>query len=85
MAMTREDRSRYAMVWPVLPAIFGWVALFLPQAGAVLGLLVAYCAMGAWDSLSAQAGAAPAWFGHLRILLTLAVAVTTSLRSPRSL
>jgi hypothetical protein len=74
MVLTREAPTRMAMIWPVAPAILGWAAMFLPQSWAVLALLVAYCAMGAWDSLSAQAGTMPAWYGNMRIVLTLMVA-----------
>lgn len=76
VTILRRDVTRWQMIWPVLPAILGWTAMFLPHAWAVVVLLVAYCAMGAWDSLSAQRGEMPGWYGNLRIVLTLLVAAT---------
>jgi hypothetical protein len=74
VAFLRADVTRQQLIWPLMPVVFGWAAMFLPHAWAVVGLLVAYCAMGAWDSLSSQRGSLPGWYGNLRIVLTLLVA-----------
>lgn len=58
----------------VLPAIIGWLALFAPDQAGLAVLLLAHCAHGAWDSLSATRRMAPAWFGEMRIVVTLVVA-----------
>lgn len=58
----------------VIPSIFGWFAVLLPDAHTVLVLLVLFCAHGAWDSFFVNAGKAPPWFGSIRIVLTLLVA-----------
>jgi hypothetical protein len=58
----------------VLPALLGWIVLFIPpQYGFVL-LAVAFAAQGAWDTLAGQAGTLPPWFARLRMQLT-AIAV----------
>ena len=58
----------------MLPPLLGWATMFLEAIPAVGILLVAFCAQGAWDSLSANANRLPKWFSPLRIVLTLAVA-----------
>jgi hypothetical protein len=57
----------------ILPALFGWIALALPDRYAVLILLVSYCAQGAWDSNSLHREGGLEWFAKLRIILTLLV------------
>jgi hypothetical protein len=56
-----------------LAALSGWGAMFLPDAWCIPVLMVAYGAHGAWDSLAAFRGEAPAWFGNLRIVMTLLI------------
>jgi hypothetical protein len=63
------------IVFSVVPAIAAWFSLFLTAPVSVAVLLLCFCAQGAWDSLSVQAGRAPQWYGPLRITLTLIVAL----------
>ncbi len=70
----RGPGSGTQTAFAVLPAAVGWAALFLPDHVGVAILLLAHCAVGAWDSFSASREAAPAWFGNLRIVWTLLAA-----------
>ena len=61
------------LVLSVLPSIFGWFAILLPNAYTLLVLIVLYCAQGAWDNFYAGSGRVQPWFGPLRVVLTLLV------------
>jgi len=58
-------------IFGVTPQLFGWGALFLPDPWryAVLGLGV--LVLGPIDRNLVARGLAPAWFGRLRMLLSL--------------
>ena len=60
----------------VLPPVVGWSALTAPPAYAFVALAVAFAAQGAWDSIAAHDGTAPAWYGRQRTILTAAVVAT---------
>jgi hypothetical protein len=54
-----------------LIVLLAWIATLLP-APAALGLLAAgFAAQGAWDVWTADLGRLPAWYGGLRLRLTL--------------
>lgn len=74
MALLGKTVSARVISFSVLPALCGWLALFLPAPVSITILLLGYCAQGAWDSMSIHAGGAPDWFAQLRIILTLLVA-----------
>lgn len=64
------------IVISVVPALIGWAILLVPNEHSIMALMfsiLAFCAHGAWDSLSANAQRLPAWFSKLRIKITLAV------------
>ncbi len=65
-----------ALVLAVLPPIIAWLSFVaaVPYVFAVLA--VAFAAQGASDAFAVHAGRAPAWFGRLRIMLTLVVVGT---------
>lgn len=69
----RDGAAPRDMAVSAVPPLAGWAALFVPAPHAFAFLAVAFAAMGAWDNLSAHGGAAPAWFGRMRALLTLLV------------
>lgn len=69
----RDPRATHAFAIGVLPAIGGWVALFLPPHIAFVLLAVAFAAHGAWDALSGPSGAIPDWYARMRIHLTVGV------------
>lgn len=76
----REDLYKYesgTLIVSVVPALVAWATLIIPQdsnAITLMILLLAFCAHGAWDSLSASAEKLPKWFSKLRITITLIVA-----------
>jgi hypothetical protein len=57
----------------VLPSLAGWAALLVGGDAGLLLLAVAFVAVLAVDLRLARGGAAPAWFGRLRTVLTVAV------------
>lgn len=67
----RVDHAAVSM--GVLPPLAGWAALLTPAPSCFVLLAIAFAAHGAWDSFAAgDEGAVPAWFGRLRIRLTMA-------------
>lgn len=62
------------LFWSVVPSLAGFATMFLEAEPAIGILLIAFCAQGAWDSFSANAGKLPAWFAPLRMVLTASVA-----------
>lgn len=66
-----SDRS--ALTLSMVPALAAWAALWIAEPYAFALLAVAFAAHGAWDNLAAHAGIAPAWFGRMRVWLTLLV------------
>ncbi len=74
LAIAKNPVPTWDLAICTLPPIVGWMALFLPDSYTILVLLLTYCAMGAWDSFSINAGIAPSWFGKIRVMLTLLAA-----------
>ncbi len=65
-----------SLVLSVVPSLIAWCTIFMSPIAAIGTLLTGFCAQGAWDTWSAQAGKLPAWFSPLRITLTLVVALS---------
>lgn len=64
-----------AMLAAALPVVVAAAALLLPVP-AGLGLLAAgFAGQGAWDVWTVEGGQAPAWYGRLRMRLTIAMTV----------
>ncbi len=74
MAVQREEAMQLNLWMSILIPCVAWLCFFLPDNFMVPGLLVAYCGMGAWDSISANNGLLPVWFGKVRIIMTLLIA-----------
>ncbi len=74
LALNTEPASPRTIAISVVPAIIGWLAIFIPPVFSVGVLLLSFCAQGAWDSTAFHAGKGPIWFARLRIVLTLLVA-----------
>ena len=70
------DGNWISLIGSVIPSLLAWSTVFMPPLGAIAVLLLGFCAQGAWDAWSAQAGKLPAWFSPLRITLTLVVAAS---------
>lgn len=71
---TQATFDTRSLIVSVVPSLIGWASIFFPAAPALGLLLIGFCAQGAWDSFSAQSARLPAWFGKLRIFLTIIVA-----------
>ena len=59
----------------VLPALLAFLCLLLPSTPGLIGLIVGFLALLAYDLSAVQQGLAPRWYASLRIQLTLAVVV----------
>lgn len=59
----------------VLPALAGWVALFLPVRPGLVLLAAGFAALLAYDLWTVRRGEAPPWYARLRSQLTGAVVV----------
>lgn len=73
LALGREQTVTLALA--AIPVIVGWLALFAPPAIGIAVVMLAHCAQGAWDSLSAGR-TMPDWFAMQRIAVTLVIAAT---------
>ncbi len=62
---------RYAV--SVLPQLLAFGCLLLPGRLAVLGLIIGFVGLVAYDLSTVRAGLTPPWFGRLRVQLTGAV------------
>lgn len=72
MQKHREDRSR-TLALSVVPALFGWFALFLDGAWPILALAAALGLQGIWDVRTTVSDRAPPWYPRLRVILTVLV------------
>ena len=59
-----------APFWAVIAALAAALGILMPATYGMLLLLLAHCALGAWDSLSASSGSLPRWIAPVRIVLT---------------
>ena len=59
----------------MLPPAIGWGSIFLPDAAGIGVLLLAICAMGAWDSFSLNAKPETQWYAKIRTIMTFAMAL----------
>ncbi len=75
IAMRDQSLRPFAMATTILPAMVGWLCLFLPDILSISLLLLAVCAMGAWDSFAFNNGPGPTWFANMRTLMTLLAAM----------
>lgn len=78
-AMVLEDLSERArtwhLVWSVVPALIGWVALLLPATLAIVLLLIGFGSQFGVDRILVGRASLPAWYLPLRRGLTLAVSL----------
>lgn len=74
LALNTQPASPPTIAISIIPAIIGWLAMFVPPVFSVGILLLAFCAQGAWDSTALHSGKGPIWFARLRIVITLLVA-----------
>jgi hypothetical protein len=75
IALRDQSLRPFAMAVTILPAMIGWLSLFLPDALAISLLLLVVCALGAWDSFAFHSGTGPTWFANIRTAMTLLAAL----------
>jgi hypothetical protein len=63
----------------IIPVAIGWTCLFLSGPLAIGLLLIAVCAMGAWDSFYWHEKANIKWYASVRTVMTLIAAFMHSL------
>jgi hypothetical protein len=68
-----QGPSARALAVSVLPALFAWATFLIPSSQGLLALSAAFLALMLYDLWTVRRGEAPAWYGRLRIGLTLAV------------
>ena len=74
LAVAKDEKGqRLALAATAVPLALAWIAVVLGEPGSFALLAVAFAAQGAWDSIAAHRGAAPAWFGRMRVPLTALV------------
>jgi hypothetical protein len=59
----------------VLPALLAFLCLLIPSTPGLIGLIIGFLALLAYDLSTIHQGIAPRWYASLRIQLTLAVVV----------
>jgi hypothetical protein len=57
----------------VLPALLAFLCLLIPSTAGLIGLIVGFLALLAYDLSTVRQGLAPQWYASLRVQLTLAV------------
>jgi hypothetical protein len=57
----------------VLPALLAFLCLLIPSTPGMIGLVVGFLALLAYDLSTVRQGLAPRWYASLRVQLTLAV------------
>jgi Protein of unknown function (DUF3429) len=67
------DRQALQFVVSVIPSLVGWVAVLVGTLPGMALLAIAFAAQGLLDLKFTEAGRAPAWFGRLRLLLSVLV------------
>jgi len=76
LAVASDEPGQRSALWlSVVPVIAGWAALWLAEPYSFALLAVTFAAHGAWDSFAAHSGAAPEWFGRMRVRLTALVVI----------
>ena len=74
-ALHDNDTKPYVLFATMVPAAIGWGSLFVPDAAGIGILLLAICAMGAWDSFALNAKDGTRWYASIRTVMTLAMAL----------
>lgn len=72
-AIANEPFEERNLLLSVVPSILVLFVVLLPDAYAILALLVLFSAQGVWDSFYINAGNVVPWFGKIRITLTFLV------------
>ena len=73
MKASEPEKERLSLLLSVVPAIVGWISIFVPEPYVFGILILAFSAHGAWDSFAGQKGVFGLWFVKLRTVLTFIV------------
>ena len=71
--LPRTEAGGRTLVLSVVPSLLAWAFLLVPAPARFLLFAAAFVGQGVLDVGAARRGALPAWFGTLRIVLTVAV------------
>lgn len=74
-ALRPVPRQRTQLAFSVLPSLAAWVLVLVPAPFVFAGFALCFALQGAWDIVAARRRRLPAWFGTLRIGLTLVVVI----------
>lgn len=65
--------GRGTLILSILPALFGWIFLFLPAPWIFAAFALGFLLQGIWDVFAIRRGAMPVYFRKLRVTLTVVV------------
>jgi hypothetical protein len=68
-----SDKAPRTFLISVIPSLIAWMTVFLAPILALAILAMTFAAQGAWDAIAAQNGEVPAWYGELRMRITVLV------------
>ena len=69
-----SSRRRVLFLWSVVPAIFAWIALLLPDRPALMLLVATLAALFWWDRRMVGVLRLPGWYLPLRLKLSVVAA-----------
>lgn len=72
-AILTRAHPRRTVILSVLPAIVGWLLLFVPSPWVFAAFALAFLLTGVWDFVASRGRTLPTWFGTLRVALTVVV------------
>lgn len=72
-AAFQSDKAPRFFALSVVPALVAWGTVFLAPIVAIAILAMTVAAHGAWDVIAAQNNEVPAWYGELRMRITVLV------------
>lgn len=64
------------LAWSVVPALVGWIVLFLPMLAALWLLAAGFVTAAAVDYTATRRGLTPLWYMRLRVPLTAVVVLS---------
>lgn len=74
-SMVLAHHEPRTLILSVLASLVAWSLLFVPSPWMFACFAVAFALLGTWDVVGARGQAFPAWFGKLRLVLTIVVVI----------
>jgi Protein of unknown function (DUF3429) len=71
-ALSADGTPRTLLI-SVIPCLIGWTTVFLSPVLALAILAMTFAAQGAWDVIATQNTDLPAWYGEIRMKITVLV------------